>query len=132
MIPIVLHIPHASREVPDTDRVEIVLCDTDLERELLLMTDAWTDELLKFSDDYDVTRVIAPVSRLVCDVERFRDDDEEDMSQVGMGAVYTSTSNGRSLREPTAETRIRILETYYDPHHALLTKAVDEALEKAG
>jgi N-formylglutamate deformylase len=45
----VLHIPHSSRVVPHGERKNFVLDDTDLERELLRITDAFTDEL--FSPD---------------------------------------------------------------------------------
>ena len=74
MIPIVLHIPHASRLIPAEERAAFVLDDAALERELTAMTDAWTDELIEMSEMYKVRRVVAPVSRLVCDVERFRDE----------------------------------------------------------
>jgi N-formylglutamate deformylase len=133
MIPIVLHIPHASRLIPAEERADFVLDDAALERELTAMTDAWTDELVEgWSDRYTMQRVIAPVSRLVCDVERFRDDSAEPMAARGMGAVYTRTSDGRPLRTATPEERERILRTYYDPHHVALTRAVDEALAEAG
>jgi N-formylglutamate amidohydrolase len=132
MIPIVLHIPHASRLIPAEERAAFVLDDAALERELTAMTDAWTDELIEMSEMHKVRRVVAPVSRLVCDVERFRDDAEETMAERGMGAVYTHTSDGRPLRQVTPTDRERILRTYYDPHHAALTKAVDDALAEAG
>jgi N-formylglutamate deformylase len=131
MIPIVLHIPHASRVIPPEERAAILLDDEALERELLAMTDAWTGDLIEMAEIYKVRRVIAPVSRLIYDVERFRDDAEETMVERGMGAVYTRTSDGRPLRQVTPAERERILRTYYDPHHAALTKAVDEALAEA-
>jgi hypothetical protein len=37
---LVLHIPHSSRAIPHEERENLVLDDTDLERELLRMTDA--------------------------------------------------------------------------------------------
>jgi N-formylglutamate amidohydrolase len=133
MIPIVLHIPHASRRIPARERAALLLDGTELARELTAMTDAWTDRLVEGWSSFDnVRRVIAPVSRLVCDVERFRDDAAEPMAARGMGAVYTRTSDGRPLRTVTPEERERILRTYYDPHHAALTQAVDDALAKAG
>ena len=55
-------------------------------------------ELLRMTDDY--THVIFPVSRLIIDPERFLDDLMEAMSEVGMGVIYTRTSDGRVLREP--------------------------------
>jgi hypothetical protein len=44
-----------------------------IEHELLIMTDAWTDEIVaKFR--HEAPRVIFPVSRLVVDPERFRNE----------------------------------------------------------
>jgi N-formylglutamate deformylase len=39
----VLHIPHSSRHVPAEERQTILLDDTELNNELLRMTDAYTD-----------------------------------------------------------------------------------------
>ena len=41
----VLHIPHSSRRVPAEERPTILLDDSELNNELLRMTDAYTDEL---------------------------------------------------------------------------------------
>ena len=68
-----------------------------IERELLLMTDAWTDEIVAHIA-FDATKVIFPVSRLVVDPERFSDDADEPMAAGGMGAVYTKLSTGEPLR----------------------------------
>ncbi|MFZ4281441.1 N-formylglutamate amidohydrolase, partial [Streptomyces rhizosphaericola] len=43
--PVLLHVPHGSRTVPDDVRGEIVLADSALERELDHITDAHTAEL---------------------------------------------------------------------------------------
>jgi len=42
---------------------------------------------------------VFPVSRLVVDVERFPDDEDEPMAGRGMGAVYTRLSSGERLRD---------------------------------
>jgi len=55
-------------------------------------------ELLRMTDHY--THVIFPVSRLIIDPGRFLDDAKEAMSEVGMGVIYTRTSDGRVLRDP--------------------------------
>lgn len=96
------------------------------------MTDAWMDELFKLSVTYRAHTVVARVSRLVCDVERHRDDAAEPMAAIGMGALYTCGSDGQQLRKLSEAVRERLLATYYDPHHARLTKLVDEALEASG
>ncbi len=92
------------------------------------MTDRFTHEL--FSGTY--SSLVFPVSRLVCDPERFRDDESEPMAQQGMGAVYTTTSDGVRFRELSREGRERILRTYYDPHHAALTEMTAEKLQETG
>jgi N-formylglutamate amidohydrolase len=132
MIPIIVHVPHASRDIPEEARDDILLDDEELRAELLAMTDAWTDELMNLAEHYDAQSVVAPISRLVCDVERFRDDAQEEMSQIGMGAVYSQTSDGRQLRRVTSKMREKYLQEFYDPHHRLLEAAVDGALSQTG
>ena len=122
---IVIHVPHASTFIPDAERSAF---QCDLNDELLKMTDHFCDEL--FCGDRPA--VVFPVSRLVCDPERFRDDAQESMSAVGMGAVYTRTHNGALLRTVDGESSERILRTYYDPHHKALTDAVQAALDRNG
>ena len=92
------------------------------------MTDWNCDDLF----DCGHAMLCSPVSRLVCDMERFREDAQEAMSVKGMGAVYTRTSDGAILQQITAEEREDILRCYYDPHHATLTRMVDERLEIFG
>jgi len=79
------------------------------------MTDHHTDSLFEF-DDAD--RLVFPVSRLLVDPERFRDDAQEPMSSRGMGVVYTKTHHGRDLKSD--RVRKALVEEYYDPHHAAM------------
>ena len=131
MSPLVLHIPHASKWIPDDVRATFLPSDEVIQRELLLMTDAWTDEIV--AGFYpEAARVVFPVSRLVVDPERFPDDAEEPMAARGMGATYTRLSSGEPLRVLSAEQRRALLETYYDPHHARLERAVEDALAQHG
>ena len=63
------------------------------------------------------------------DPERFSEDFQEPMNQVGMGVTYTRGS----LRQPLCEQltqgkRQELLERYYIPHHQKLTEAVEESL----
>lgn len=123
--PVVIHVPHASESIPGPERAAF-RCD--LKEELLKMTDHYCDALFCSGDP----SVVFPVSRLVCDPERFREDSQESMSAVGMGAVYTRTHDGGVLRTADRETRERILQTYYDPHHKALTDAVQAELDRNG
>ena len=123
--PVVLHIPHASTYMPSAQRNKIALSDDELQLELLRMTDRYTDEL------FIAKRACSlrfPLSRLVCDPERFRNDQDEPMSAKGMGAVYICGSNGQIIRRLTPEIRDNIIVRYYDSHHAALTKLTEAAL----
>jgi N-formylglutamate deformylase len=72
---------------------------------------------------------VFPVSRLVVDPERFSEDSQEPMSQVGMGATYTKVSLRQPLREqPTQGKRQELLERFSHPHHQKLTEVVEGAL----
>ncbi len=78
----ILHIPHSSRQVPVEERRAILLDDAALNDELLNMTDAYTDELFP-PTPVEGARLVFPVSRLVCDVERFSSDEDEPMANAG-------------------------------------------------
>jgi len=128
----ILHIPHSSTVIPSDVRTSILLSEEALARELLRMTDSFTDEL--FHVDSSVgSPVIFPVSRLVVDPERFLDDALEPMAKRGMGAVYTRTSDGKPLRlEGNSSERNRLVAGYYHPHHRRLSDAVQAALDHSG
>jgi N-formylglutamate deformylase len=129
MSPVVLHIPHASMSIPEDVRSTFLLDDAVIERELLVMTDHLTDEIVA-GFRAEVDRVIFGVSRLVVDPERFPDDVDEPMAARGMGATYTRLSFGEPLRVLSATERRRLMETYYYPHHARLENAVEQALTR--
>jgi len=88
----ILHIPHSSTTLPDSFQV---LDGVLLEKEFQRMTDWFTDELFDYAG---AKKLVFPYSRLYCDVERFRDDDKEEMVKKGMGVCYTSSSFGHKLR----------------------------------
>jgi N-formylglutamate amidohydrolase len=131
MSPIVLYIPHSSRTIPEDVRASFLPSEGAIEHELLIMPDAWTDEIVATFRP-EAKRVIFPVSRLVVDPQRFPSDDDEPMAAKGMGAVYTRLSTGEPLRILGEAERRRLMETYYDPHHAKLEDAVAEALRRFG
>jgi N-formylglutamate deformylase len=125
---IVLHIPHSSTVVPEDVRKSFVLSKEELERQIFLLTDMYTDELFDITHR-GVERIIYPVNRLVLDPERFIDDAKEEMAERGMGVVYTKTAHLTRLRIGISrEERVRLIDTYYTPHHRSLTKAVQRNL----
>lgn len=129
---VVFHVPHASRCIPAEARAAFLLDEAALQAELDRLTDHAVD-ILFVPPGAAVATVAAGVSRFVVDVERFVEAAREPMSGVGMGAIYTRTTDGRPLRRDlaAAEER-RLLERYYHPHHRRLAGAVDRALERHG
>ncbi len=126
----VLHIPHDSVHIPAEHRASFLLSDAELDRELLRITDAHTDDLFTIPGAAPVT---FPVSRLLVDPEGFEDDALEPMASRGMGVLYTHTTHGQPLRAaPSTIDRARLLDAFYHPHHARLTQAVDAALGAHG
>jgi N-formylglutamate amidohydrolase len=133
--PVLIHVPHASTTVPADVRSTIELSDAELGAELRAMTDWHTDRIATAAVSADgagsASMFVNQLSRLVVDPERFPDD-REVMRTVGMGAVYTSTSDGRVLRSISAAQETAMLDAYFHPYAAALADLVDEVLERHG
>ncbi|QZS52659.1 N-formylglutamate amidohydrolase [Rhodococcus opacus] len=135
--PVILHIPHASREIPGTVREGLLPSDAELDRELDESTDTATDLIAHGAADYSTSGrgkpwlVTNQVSRLVIDPERFPGD-AEPMNAVGRGAVYTRTCAGTLLRPEPAPDRQHLMDTYFHPYAATMSELVDDRLAAAG
>lgn len=131
---VVLHVPHSSTRIPADVRTGIVLDDASLAAELLRMTDAHTDRIALAA-----ARAVTPrpwvfvnrISRLVVDPERFPDEREE-MRTVGMGAVYTRTSDGGVLRADDDAGERALIASYFEPYATAMTDLVDDRLAATG
>lgn len=132
MSKILLNIPHSSEFIPKYLREEILISDNELEKEVNTMTDLYVDKIFSAKklgiDAKDILK--ADFSRLICDVERFENDSDEIMSEIGMGAVYTKTSHGEKLRNNDIKCRKHIIENYYKPYHKKFEAAVSKRLDK--
>ena len=131
--PLLVHIPHSATAVPDPWRSDILLDKASLERELLAMTDRYTDELFAPAALANGgAAFINNLSRLVFDPERFEDDSQEVMSAKGMGAVYMNTSQLRPLRgrEFSEAQRESILRDLFRPYAAALEGDVAHQLKR--
>jgi N-formylglutamate amidohydrolase len=124
---LVIHVPHASTFIPPEYAKDYLLPPDELEYEVHWSADNYCDELF---DAGFGTRVIAGQSRLVCDVERFRDDSLELMAERGCGLFYTHTLLGKPLRNNDLLLKNKIISRIYDPHHERLTAAVDNVLSE--
>ncbi|MEW2265864.1 N-formylglutamate amidohydrolase [Streptomyces sp. NPDC047853] len=131
--PVILHVPHSSREIPADVRTGIVLDDPALERELDHITDAHTARIAEAAAALaGVTpwRFVNLASRLVVDPERFPDEREE-MTAVGMGAVYTRTTHREVLRAEGTDPA-PLIERFFRPYARAMTGAVAQRLAATG
>ncbi|MEV5342156.1 N-formylglutamate amidohydrolase [Streptomyces sp. NPDC052676] len=131
--PVILHVPHSSREIPADVRTGIVLDDEALERELDHIVDAHTERIAAEAAGLarlTPWRFVNRLSRLVVDPERFPDEREE-MLAVGMGAVYTRTTHREVLRPADSDPE-PLIERYFRPYARAMTEAVAARLAATG
>ena len=127
----IFHIPHNSTFIPPNIRDQFVLSDQDLKKELLLMTDHMTSELFEYAQTEVDVVIESPVSRLVVDVERFLNDEQEIMNKVGMGVIYKKTSCGNPLRKELSQKEQKyLIDKYYMPHHIELNYYTEKILNE--
>jgi N-formylglutamate amidohydrolase len=113
--------------IPEAYKQGIVLNPDELRQELVRCTDLYCDELFHPPSG---AMIVAPVSRLACDVERFIDDDAEPGAKRGQGLVYSHTQLGRLLRTDSLKLRDIAIKDIYEPHHKNFTDLVDLCLDK--
>lgn len=131
--PVILHVPHSSRVIPEPVRDGIVLDDRALEQELDHITDSHTADIAAAAAAGSAVtpwQFVNRLSRLVIDPERFPDEREE-MRSVGMGAVYTHTTHRERLRPDGFEGR-PLIDRYFHPYADAMTRAVQDRLEAVG
>ena len=124
--PILINVPHSATYIP-TEEMKY-FTTTDIARELRVMTDHYCDDIYDTGDKM----IRFPVSRLVCDPERFRDDSEEIMASIGMGAIYTSCSDGSELKAISLKHKELLLTRYYDTYHKRFEAEVSVKLRENG
>ena len=126
--PILIHIPHASLHIPEDMRDDYLLDEKQLEEEIKVMADMYTDDLFGgLFERFGGLRL--DLSRVFLDVERFKDDELEPMAKRGMGFAYTKTSMLEELRTLKYKKSI---ETIYDAYHETLSHLVDAKLQVHG
>jgi len=106
----ILHIPHSSINTLDID---IEQYDIDE------LTDWYTDDLFqhKFAD-----RLICKVSRFVCDVERFYDENEP-MFLLGQGISYTKGTRNNTIKN-NKELSLDIYKKWHSEFNKLIAKTL--------
>jgi N-formylglutamate amidohydrolase len=130
--PVILHVPHASRAISPS--AGLTLDPEALTLELDHLTDAHTDRIAQQAAAGATHRPWIfenRWSRLVVDPERFPGDAEE-MTAVGMGAVYTHGYAGARLRNDDPVRDEALLATHYRPYAAAMTDLVADRLSATG
>ena len=120
---VLIHVPHSSLYIPSLYRDKCLISSDKLDEENIFMCDYLVDKLIDGGN-----LVVFPYSRLYCDVERFKDDSEV-MNKYGMGYIYTKTSLGEDMFNPSLEYRENITKIY-DSHHDRLDRMVTDILSE--
>jgi N-formylglutamate amidohydrolase len=139
---VLLHVPHGSEVLPELSawgvREGVSVTDLSVEeqaREAKTLCDTGCLEIVRELREEDLGRVsvfAARFSRIWLDVERFRDPEHEEMSAVGMGAIYERTSDGELLRESWTDAVREEVLRHYDTYHDRLKRKIKEIAEKLG
>jgi len=121
---VVFHVPHDGAQFPPELMSSACISQGEFMRYHETMRD--TSVTLMIPDGYRTEEhsVVFPVSRLLCDVERFIGP-EEVMEQFGMGYCYERAFDGQKIKNVTEDLKRRT-RIYYDGHH----KRLDEICMK--
>lgn len=87
---LLIHIPHSSTKLPYFFWKNTILYKKEIQKENIFISDFLVHKFIP-KKNYKV--LTFRYSRLFCDVERFKDNNKEKMSNYGMGAIYTHDSN---------------------------------------
>ena len=126
---VIIHVPHASLNLPNIFFDKIVLDKDYIERENIFISDYLVDKFIP--QNYENVLQFN-YSRLFCDVERFKDDKLEKMAKIGMGCIYEKDSNGNSFITINDQYRNTIINCYYDKHHKLLCDLAEKMINLYG
>ena len=125
----ILHIPHASTHIPERFLDQYVISSEELSRMNLRLCDHFTDELFQHGSS---SRIVFGYSRVLVDVERFRDDNLESAASMGFGKFYSRSYDGRPLRRDLFEHETSELLRLYDSHHESFESEVARELDESG
>lgn len=131
---VVIHVPHASRVIPESLLPGFMIDRDGVHAEAKIMADIHTEDLAKLVAEKTAQKPWIfenTYSRLVIDPERFPDDSEV-MNEVGMGVVYSMTSDQKPLRQLAESERAVLIDRYFKPYSLALENLVAERLSTLG
>ncbi len=116
----VFHVPHDGWQFPFELLPSVCVSEEQFRRYHSLMSDIGAERLVpeayRGGDMYERF----PISRLMCDVERFIGPEEE-MEQYGLGFCYEKAFDGTDIKTVTDEVKAQTRK-YYDEHHARMNR----------
>lgn len=120
---LVIHVPHASTYIPEDVWPEFLIDRRQVDLEASVSADLFTELMAR--EAWPEAEIVEPaVSRIVVDVERYDDDQKEEMAAVGRGAIYTHDHRQvRIRRDLPQHRRAELLADYYAPHWSRLREA---------
>jgi len=124
---VIIHVPHSSLSVPDffLERLKV---DRDYFNKMNIYE---SDYLIEHFIPDDCNSVIFNYSRMFCDVERFRDDNDEYMAKhFRRGVVYELDSNKKEFVDIDDDYKDFVKSRYYDYHHKELLDKTNEIMSK--
>ncbi len=127
---IIKHIPHASLDFPEGyDYYSLLRIYGNYKFDNYKQADLFVDDLFA---DINGVEIKAKYSRLYCDVERFKSDEEEPMAKIGQGYIYTNSlyNGNRYWRHLVYNGKdlFKGIDKYYDDHHKRLTDETKKIL----
>lgn len=124
-----VHIPHSSLELPNVFWENVILSKEKILKDNKELCDERVDEFVPST----IKNLIKfPYSRMFCDVERFRNNEYEIMSQIGMGAVYTMTSDKELFNLYNEKYKEMVLSEFYDKYHNFFYELCKSIIENYG
>ncbi len=123
---LILHIPHSSSFIPN----DTMLLNNEQLNLVHKQTDVNTDILFKTIGEFNnIKPIIFNYNRYYCDVERFWDDENENMSKIGQGVYYVKDLKGNNINRLDLKDDIKHI---YDEHHTSLLNIANDTINEFG
>lgn len=125
---IIVHVPHTSLKLPKNFFNQIIIEKKELKSFNLFMCDRYVDKFIPLN----IKKIKFKYSRIFCDVERFKDDNKEEMAKKGMGICYTKDNKHKKFINYDKDYKAKVISNYYDKHHNKLDDVSKNIVSKYG
>ena len=113
---LIWHVPHDGWEFPEELMPSVCIPVEEFKAYHEKMRDAGVAGLIPAAHDFQAVIVCFPISRLLCDVERFIGP-EEIMERYGMGFCYEKAYDGTVIKVISEELKEKTLRWYWEHHN---------------